>query len=237
MRVRDILDNPYPESPNFHQLFRIAIAEEQDIRNQTNNTGLPWIVNTTTVNYICGRDTYDLNVNDFGKPLFVLRATNNCNVKWLPVPFDDVTNMQYGKLLGAYYAGCGMAFPYLYETTLERMAFLREGDQASQPKVKIQPMPSQSAEYLIYYSPGWHGDDDALVSEVNLPEHVELLRLRQAMASLVYCKWSEDEAENRTKRKELAESFAYQLQRRERVFNEYIATMTHGRDTDIGYWC
>lgn len=235
-RVRSILDHPRPESPDFDQLFRICIAEEQDFRNEMNNTGIAWIVNTVTVNYRCGQDTYALNVNDFGKPLFVVRATGNCNIPWLPVPFDDVTDLQYGKILGAYYGSCGIAFPYLYPNTLERMAFYRAGDEASQPTVKIQPMPNEDAEYVIHYMPGWRGDTDPLTAEVNLPEHVELLRLRQASSALAYARWYEDEAENRIRRKELAEAFAFQMTRKEYAYKQYISSIAHPRQTNIADW-
>lgn len=235
-RVRDILDRPMPESPDFHQLFRIAIAEEQDFRNQINNTGIAWAVNSFTLNYRCGQDTYPINVSDFGKALFVVRATGNCRIPWLPVPFDDVTDLQYGSLLGAYYGTCGMAWPYGLNETLEKMAFYRAGDQSSQPYVKIQPMPATSAEYVIHYMPGYRGNDDPLTSEVNMPEHVELLRLRQAMASLPYSRWFEDESENRIKRQELATAFMYQMQRKEQAFHEYIASISHGKTCDIAYW-
>jgi hypothetical protein len=116
------------------------------------------------------------------------------------------------------------------------MAFYRSGDEASQPMVKIQPMPSTNAEYVVHYMPGWRGDDDPLTAEVNLPEHVELLRLRQASAALPYARWHEDEVENRIRRKELAEAFAYQMTRKEYAYKQYIASITHGKTTIIDDW-
>lgn len=236
MRVRSILDNPLPNSPDFDQLFRIAIAEEQDFRNEMNNSSVAWSLQSTTVNYRVGQDTYDLNVNDFGKALYVLRATENCQIKWLPVPIDDVEDLRYGTLLGAYFGSYGIPWLYGMNETLEHMSFFRGGDQASQPMVRIQPEPATNAEYVVHYQPGHRGDDDALTSEVTLPEHVELLRLRQAMASLAYAKWHTDEAENRIRRQELAASFAMQMQRKEQTYREYIATMSHSRDVTLDYW-
>lgn len=206
------------------------------MRNEMNNTGIAWIVNEVTVNYRCGQDSYALNCTDFGKPLFVLRATGNCYVPWLPVPFDDITDLQYGRILGAYFGSCGVAFPYLYPNTLERMAFYRSGDEASQPMVKIQPAPNTNAEYVIHYMPGWRGDNDPLSAQVNLPEHVNLLRLRETLSALKYAEWYDNMQDNMIRRTELRREFQDELMRRESAYKQYIASITHGRTTDVADW-
>ena len=94
-RVRDLLDNPLPNRPNFHQGLRQLISEEMDIVNATLNTGRPWATNTYELNYVAGQDSYDINVSDFGKILYVVKATTNPWIPYISVPFDDVSQQDY----------------------------------------------------------------------------------------------------------------------------------------------
>lgn len=233
-RIRDYLDNPYPDAPNFHQIFRIEIAEEQDIINELNDTGRAWTTFEYKFTYMPGRNTYPINVTNFGKAILVVRLTDNCYIPALPVPFDDITDQRYGTLLAGFYGAWG--YPYVWNETLEHISFYRQGTMNAQPMVKINPAPDQTCEYVITYLPGYQGDSDALASTVMLPEHIELLRLRSAMSLLPYSKWYEDEKANKDKRQELAAAFTYQLQRKEANYRQYISSIAHGRDTMIEYW-
>jgi hypothetical protein len=154
----------------------------------------------------------------------------------MPVPFDDITELDYGTLLAGYYAGAGAIWPYNNNETLEHISFYREGTLNSTPMLKIQPMPQENETYIVTYLPGYQGSTDPLVAQVNLPEHVELLRLRMATALLPYSAWYEDEEKNRVKRKDLAMAFAYQMERKEGIYRQYIASITHGRDGMIDDW-
>ncbi len=234
MRIRDILDNPYPDAPNFHQIFRTEIAEEQDIINELNDTGRAWTTFEYKFTYQPGKSTYPINVTNFGKAILVVRLTCNCYIPAIPVPFDDITDQRYGSLLGTFYNSWGA--PYTYNETLEHISFYRKGTMNAQPMLKINPLPQESCEYVITYLPGYQGDDDSLSSTVMMPEHIEMLRLRCAMSLLPYSKWFEDEALNQAKRKELAAGFQYQLQRKEANYRQYISSIAHGRQTEIGYW-
>ena len=203
--------------------------------NELNNTGVAWTTQEWRFNYICGKSDYQINVANFGKPIQVLRETGNCQIPYIPVPFDDITEQNYGKLLAGYYASCGI--PWLWDNeTIERVSFYREGAMDSQPWLSIQPMPSQNVTYIVVYLIGYNGTTDPLMAESNLPEHAEMLRLRTAMGLLPYAQWYDEDEKNRVKRKDLAEAFAYQLNRKERNYNEYKASISHGRDVDVAYW-
>lgn len=237
MRIRDILDSPLPDAPSFHTLFRLEIAEEQDALNELNNTSHAWTNLEYRFNYTCGVDTYPINVSNFGKAIQVVRVMENCFIRYLPVPFDDFSTQSYGRILGGYYGGCGQNWPPLGLTdTLEHITFYRAGTLNTQPMLKINPMPSCNAEYIITYLAGYQGTTDPLSASVNMPEHVELIRLRIAMAALPYAQWFTDEEQNRIKRKDLAAAFAYQLERKEQIYKQYIASMAHPRDVWIDSW-
>lgn len=234
LRLRDLLDNPQPNAPSFHQILRQELSEERDIVNATNNSGKPWAVAEYQLNYTVGLSTYDINVDDFGKCLFVVKATNNPYIPFLPVPFEDLSSQQYGTVWGWFNNTYWQAWS-LTETP-ERMSFYREGVINPQYKVKINPLPQQSAVYTITYLPGFLGNDDPLSSSLQMPEHAELVRLRGATALLPYSRWSEDENANSNKRKELAQGFAYQLERKEDLFKKYIRSINIPRQVTIEDW-
>jgi hypothetical protein len=232
-RIRDLLDNPLPNRPNFHQIFRQEISEEMDVVNATLNTGIPWATSTYQLNYTPGADSYDINVSDFGKILYVVKETTNPYIPYISVSFDDVSQQDYGTIFN-YYGNYGQAFAM--PQTPERMSFYREGVLNSQFKCTIQPQPRTSATYILTYLPGYIGVDDPLSAATQMPEHAELVRLRAAMALLNYAEWGDDKQANREKRADLMQGFMYQLERKERLFRNYITSINRPKSVEIDEW-
>lgn len=235
-RVRDLLDLPYPNKPSFHQLLRGELSEEQDLCNVLNNTGKPWNVSTYQLNYYPGQTSFDINVSDFGKVLFVVRLTNNPYIPALPVPFEDLAELQYGTIWNSFYNFYNGWGAYTLPETIEKMAFYRTGTVDQSIKVQIQPAPQSSAVYEISYLAGYMGNDDPLESQMMLPEFANLVQLRNAMAMLPYTQWSEDRAADMDRKKELMMAFQYQLERKERLFAEYKASINTPRKCDVEDW-
>lgn len=236
--VRGLLDYPQPNSPSFDILLRQCISEERSILNATNNTGKPWAVNQFVLNYIPGQNDYSINVSDWGKVLYCVRNTTNPYIPFLPVPFDDITDMQYGTLM-SYFYGNGWGQSFGLSETIERIAFYREGVTNPIFRCRIEPAPQQSWTYYLNYIPGYLGQDDPLETQMQMSEHVELLRLRVAAAMLPYAKWSDDEAKNLARRKELKESFDYQLNRpqgKEKEFADYIRNFNRNNSVTVDDW-
>lgn len=233
--MRSLLDGPYPNAPTFHSLFRQELAEEQDILNQTNNSGVAWSTAEYQLNYTEGVTNYQIQVSDWGKVLFVVKETGNQYIPYIPVPFDDLSNQQYGTILG--YFNNAYVQSWTLASTPERMSFSRSGVLDASYMVSIQPAPQGSAVYIITYLPGYLGTEDPLEAAIQMPEHAELVRLRGATAQLNYARWYEDEEKNRQKRKDLAEGFAYQLQRKEKIFERYLGNINIPQMTEIGNWC
>ncbi len=199
--------------------------------NATNNTGLAWATAEYTLNFTPNQNVYQINVSDWGKVLFCVKETQNPYIPYLPVPFDDLSSQQYGTVWGWFNNSYAQAFA-LSETP-ERMSFSRVGAVNAQYTVTINPVPQQSATYILTYLPGYIGVSDPLESSIQMPEHAELVRLRMATALLPTAEWFEDEASNVMRRKELMESFAYQLQRKEAIFSTYIRGINRPRTVDI----
>lgn len=233
-KTRDLLDNPLPNRPSFHQLLRQQISTEMDIVNATNNSGKPWALAETQLNYIVGQDEYTINVTNFGKVMYVERLQGDAYIRYLNVPFSDVDDLDYGTVWQNWGSGFGQV-PWMSETP-ERMSFFRVGTLNSQIKVRIQPQPQESWTYIIHYMPGYIGTDDALSSAVQMPEHAELARLRNAMALLPITEWSSDAVANREKRKDLAAGFMYQLNIKEPLFERYIKSINIPKPVFVEDW-
>jgi hypothetical protein len=234
-RCRDLLGNPFPDAPSFHQLLRQEISEERDVVNALNNTGIAWGLATYQLNFTPNTNEYLINVDNFGKILFVTKNTLNPYIPEIQVAFQDVSDQLYGTVW-SYIGNSNYAQAFVLQVAPERMSFYRAGVLNAQPTVKINPVPQESATYNLTYLPGYLGTDDPLESGIQLPEHAELVRLRAATALLPYAKWYEEEAMNQNKRKELAQAFAYQLDRKESIFKEYIKGINRPRITSIADW-
>jgi len=237
-RTRDLLkfegQYPFPNSPSFHDIFRQEISTEMDIVNASLESGRPWGTAEYQLNYTPSQSTYTLNVDNWGKVLYVVRVTGNQYIPYVTVPFDDVQTQHYGTVFNDYGNTYG-SFAQPDETT-ERMSFYREGVMNAEYKVKINPLPQISWTYLITYLPGYLGTSDPLNAVIQLPEHAELVRLRNAVALLPSARWSEDSGYNREARKELAAGFAYQLDIKEPIFKKYIKSIAIPKTVTLGGW-
>lgn len=234
MRIRDLLDSPLPQRPSLHRMLAQEISEEMDVVNATNNSGIPWATQTYQLNYTPGTDTYTINVSDWGKVLYVVRLTGNQYIQAINVPFDDLSNQSYGYIWTNWWGQYG-TLPFINNTP-EKMSFYRESVINSGIMVKINPMPAESWTYELTYIPGYIGVDDPLTAAIQLPEHAELVRLRAAMALLPYTEWGDDMVMNDAKRKTLAATFAYQLDRKEPIFNKYIKSINIPKMVDVSDW-
>lgn len=235
-RVRDLLDNPLLDKPSFHQIMRGELSAEQDLANELNNTGVPWTVAEYQLNYSPGQDSYDINVDNMGKVLFVVRLTNNPWIPALPVPFQDLNELKYGTLWNSFYNFYNGWGAYSLSETIEQMAFYREGVVNQQVKVQIQPQPQSTATYIITYLVGVVSNDDPLETTIALPEFATLTQLRNAMSLLPYTRWSEDRKEDMERKQELAAAFMYQLERKERALAEYKSSLVTPGIVEIAPW-
>lgn len=235
-RMRDMLDNPYPSSPSFHKLLRQQISEEIDIVNSLNNSSQPWCVGEYQLNFNPAQSVYTINATDFGKPLFMTRATGNPFIPQVPVPFTDLNALQYGTIWNAFYNFYNGWGGYNLPTTIEQAAFSRTGATNQEFKVTFQPMPQTTAVYTIIYLIGYFGSDDPLSTASALPEFATMTQLRGSLALLPYCQWSDDRSKDLERKQELRDAFLYQLSRKEQDFLAYKRNLVHPRIVEIEPW-
>jgi len=228
------LDNPNPQAPDFHRMFAEEISCEQDILLSTTNAQRPWATKTYQLNYTYGQDFYPINCTDFGKPLLVSKVLYSPYINRVNVPFNDLNSQNFGTVFQSFNSTYGL--PWNIENTPEQMSFYREGILDAQIRVTIQPQPQWSGVYEIIYAPSFVGDQDPLEACIQMPELAEVVRLRCAIGLLAYCKWSEDDAMNTEKKKELRDTFQYKLSVKEPLLQRYIASITTPRDVQISSW-
>ncbi len=235
-RMRSLLDNPYPSAPSFHRLLQQQLSEEVDIVNSLNNSSQPWAVAEYQLNFNPNQSTYNINVTDFGKPLFVVRQTGNVWIPYIPVPFTDLNALHYGTLWNTFYNFYNGWGAYTLPETIEQMAFSRTGAVNQEFNVTIQPMPQFTATYIITYLVGYFGSDDPLSATAALPEFATMTQLRGSLALLPYCEWSDDRAKDLERKQELRDAFLYQLSRKENDFLAYKRNLVHPRTVEIEPW-
>ena len=233
-RTRDLLDNPLPNRPSFHQLLRQEISTEMDILNKTSNSSRPWALSVYQLNYIPNQDTYAINVNDFGKVMYVERVQGDPWIRYVNVPFSDVHDLDYGTVWQYGSESFGVT-PWITETP-ERMSFYRDGVLNSQCMVRIQPEPQTSWTYLIHYMPGILSNDDPLASAVQLPEHATLAQLRNAASLLPYTSWSDNKDEDDKQRQRIGTGLQYQLSIKEPLFDEYVKSIAIPKPVFLEEW-
>lgn len=239
-RVRTMLDTPMPNAPNFHRIFQQLLTEEMRMMNDLNTSTQPWAVSEYQLNYTPGTDTYAINVSDFGRPILVVRETTNPYVPFIPVPFDQITELRYGTIWNGFWNS--WAAPLVLPEALEHIAFYRSGANNQQYMCKIQPMPQTSATYIVSYIPGAIGAGDPLQTSPALSEYQELIRLRTAAALLPYVKWSENPDMDRPRKAELKEAFGFQLNGIdgrsgwEASFQHYIRSLVVNRISQVEDW-
>lgn len=233
-RTRDYLDNPLPNRPSFHQLLRQEISTEMDIVNEINNSGKPWGLSETQLIYTPGQDEYTINVTNFGKVMYVERLQGDQYIRYLNVPFSDVDDLDYGTVWQNWGNAYG-TIPWITETP-EKMSFFRTGVLNSEIKVRIQPQPLTSWTYVIHYMPGYIGNTDPLASAIQIPEHAEMARLRNALSLLAITEWSDNAEADDKKRARLKESFIYQLAPKEANYSRYLKSIAIPKPVFIDDW-
>jgi len=235
-RTRDLLDNCYPNKPSFHQLLRQEISTETDFANALNNTGRPWTTAEYQLNYTPSQSEYTLQASDIGRILFVVRLTGNQYIPALPVPFQDLATLRYGTLWSYFYTMYSGIGAYALSETIEQMAFSRSGAVNPECKVTIQPMPQESATYIITYLVGAIGNDDPLESSIALPEFSTLGQIRNALALLPYTRWSEDFAADKLHKDEIRDGLLYQASIKEPQMRDYIRQLVHNQTVELESW-
>lgn len=224
-RVRTLLRDPKAQQPSDLAVLRRTLSKYQAMLNSLNNTGLAWAIGEVPLQVNQGQEDYEITgANNFGKALLVESADpGNPSHIVRQIEIFNIGNLDYNWLVPRNCAGW-YAAPDGSNTTALRTAFFRK-EGFNSVYVRVRPVPQLSAQYLIVYEIGdWTGNA-GLQSELLLPEHHDLVITRIALSILPLCDWTDDEALNSNRRKELSMSLMKDEAEYSSLFEVYKRTV------------
>jgi hypothetical protein len=210
--------------PIDRQLFHALTRECQSFTNRLSNTSKAWDTGEWDLRVTANAGEYEVGDSRFGKPLSVTTADPGDPGHYeTPVDFFEVQNLSFDwNLPNDFDASANVGGS---NHSALRMAFFRKDNQW---RVRVRPVPQASALYRVLFSVGPWADDADMATVPGLAEHHGLIEERTALRLLPYCRWWDEEKENRERRKELAVSIRLSEQRHTAELDEYVESMTPG---------
>jgi hypothetical protein len=210
---------PRAQKPSYRQLLHFGVAVVQNRFNRLANTGRAWTVGSTTLSVVSGVDEYQLDVFGVGKVLDVTYS-DPLNVEGTErqVSFHDITEMA-GDFRGDAWDG-----------QTSRIAFFRK-DGLDTLWAKVRPIPTANADYLVSYSTGTWVQDANLDDSPLLAQHHHLFVAEIARDALAGAEWSDDLKADELKRSNLERSLTRRIERYDREFDQYVASLNIPRNT------
>jgi hypothetical protein len=239
-KIGDLLDYPFEQRPSPHQRLNQMLIEEQKMNLRLGNTSQPWALVSTTITTVSGTSEYSVTqpVSSFqqaGKVYFVVRSTGNADLPYIPINFDDVDQLDYGRMPSSG-SNANLSSP-------ESISFYRENAQDQTFKAIIQPAPREVLTYQIWFFVGSLDRAHALMNQSGIvTELTDFLDLNAAMALANRCEWRKDDDFNRIRRKEVAAGLLYQLGDIKRpgdlayIVEKYIKNINAPRSFEMGFW-
>lgn len=225
-RIAELLDYPMNNTPSLHRRYGALLRHLQNRFNELNNTSSPWAYSTENISVVADTDTYTLTSTNFGKPLSVVTYSTDDGHIETRIPFFEVQNLTFDWGQPRNAASGYWQLDSSNTFSAERVAFYRDAG-TNTVKVKFGPLPKATATYTVLYSIGDWTDDVALTATPLLSEHHSVFEIPAALSLLPSSKWTQDEAANIEKRKELAAAMQWELSMFEPVWLTYIAEQTH----------
>lgn len=237
-KIRARLGDPLPQSPSPDTQVHQMLKDEQELNLRLTNTGQAWGLMTSAFNSVAGTTEYDLTPDsksqEPGKVYLVIRTTNDENMPYVAVPFDDYNNMDYGKMP----SGVNEAL-----TVPEKISFYRTDFQSQVRKAVLHPTPVEALAYTIYQFIGSLDRSKASMNAVGpVTELADWLDLKSARALLSRCEWrAGDDLYNAGQYKKYQESIDWELGDVERpgslayIVHDYIKQLNGARSFDMDY--
>lgn len=239
--MRAFLDDAKSQKPSPHRILNQMLVTEQSLNLRLNNSRNPWEILSTTITTVDGTDTYSITqpisaYTNSGKVHFVVRATDDTNLPYVPVEFDDFNSQSYGEMPPVVSVNSALAVP-------EKISFYRTGIQDQVIKAVISPTPQGVMTYTVWFLAGSLDSAHALMSQVGPVSELSNYKcLKTAMALLPYCEWRDDDQFNIDKRKMLGAGFMLQLgdiNRKgdlEHTVAGYISQLNAPKSFDMDHW-
>lgn len=223
--IRIRLRDPRAQQPSDRNLLVLFSTHVQNLLTEANLRGRYWSVDETQIIVNPNVTEYPIGIEGFGKPIEV-RATYPANPGYRThdVEFTELGDLNF-EAAEPFWTNffTGYNAPGVYNN---RVAFYRKNGNV---QLRIPPG-STNATYTIIFQVGTYGQTAPLDDELLFPEFYALAELRTAISALPHAEWTEDKAENREMRKELALTLAEDLRTTYALFRSYVASQTAGND-------
>lgn len=239
-KIRAKLGYPKAQKPSPHQILTQMLMDEQALNLAVTNTRQPSnLLPAVTLTTVAGQSEYSISQiisgGQFaGKAYFVIRETGEEELPYVPVPFDDFNQLDYGKMPAGVNSAAIAGF------VPEKISFyLTGGIQGQTRKAVIQPAPQEVLHYKIYFHTGGVDPLEAAISEQKplLEELTDYIDLRSLVSLLPLCEWQGNtKQEDREQRKDFAAGFAFELQRLEPIVDEYIDQINQPVTGEMSLW-
>lgn len=220
------------QRPRPHQILNQMLMDEQWLNLKLTNEGEAWNLITKELTTVIGTSEYTItqpvsNSQYSGKIYFVVRSTDLESLPYVPVPFNDMSHLDYGEMP-----------PVDNSTSIpEQLAVYRTGMQDQTRKVVIQPVPQEVLTYQIYF---FTGEIDRLAAAMNksglITELSDCLDLKSSLALLPYARWSDDEKKNDAERRTLLAGLKFQYDELKPEVDDYIDNINDDKDFSLGHW-
>ena len=234
-KIRTWLGRPKAQKPSPHDILNQMLTDEQALNLRLTNTGKPWSLVSQNIVTVAGTSTYSITQpvtanQSAGKVHFVVRATDDVNLPYVAIPYDDFNQLDYGKMPTGVNAN--LAVP-------EKISFYRTNMQDQTIKAVIQPVPQEVLTYTVWF---FTGDLDrlyaAMSSSAAINELSDWLDLNSTMALLPYSEWNEYKRGEETmmRQKTLAAGLMFQLEKLNPTVDTFISSMNAETSFQLGYW-
>lgn len=238
-RIKAWLGYPKEQKPNPHQILNQMLVDEHWMNLKLTNEGESWNLIYKDLVTVAGQSEYTIaqpvsNDQQSGKVYFAVRATSDSDLPYLPVPFDDLSELDYGEM------PTGMADSLAVP---EKLSVYRTDMQDQTRKVVIQPTPQEALTYRIWFYTAQLDrlqaamDKSGIVTELS-----DYLDLKSTLALLAYAEWydADDPMKqlelNNRKAIAIGKGLEFQFNEHKPEVEQYINSINNPTSFDLDYW-
>jgi hypothetical protein len=234
-KIRTLLDFPREQQPRPHQILTQMLIAEQSMLLRLTNTRQPWHLISSNIVTVDGTSEYTVAqpvsaYQQAGKVHFIIRATDNTDLPYLPVPFDDFSQQNYGVMLPTGTVNSELAVP-------EKVSVYRSASVNQGYRLVIQPTPQEVLTYTVYFYVGGLDRSQATPTQTGpVTELDDYQDIETCLALLPITKWLDDEEANTRKGMAIGTGLKFQLDRLEPIVRDYIKSINHPLSFDLDSW-
>ncbi len=231
-KIRQWLGTPKEQKPTPHQILSQMCVDEQWLNLKLTNEGESWNLIWKDLTTEIGTSEYTIEQpvssnQQSGKVYFAIRSTGDSELPYLPVPFDDLSELDYGQMP----SDVNSSF-----TVPEKLSVYRKDMQDQARVVVIQPTPQAVMTYRIYFYTGQVDRLQALMNQSGiLTELSDYLDLKSSLALLSYAEWYEQDDRNDRKAAKILEGLRFQYNEYKPEVEDYISSINSPTSFDLGY--